>query len=59
MLVEAIEAIDPGFFDNYPRRGAIQPMDLDDKCAAVEDAAIRFYRHGIPWKSNALPGVVE
>lgn len=57
LLVETIEAIDPDFFDDYPRPDATKPMDMDDKCAVVEDAVVGFYRHGIPWKSRALPGM--
>jgi hypothetical protein len=45
-IVEAIEAIDPTFFDTYPRE-ASTTFDVDFKKAQVGEAAKAFYRHGL------------
>lgn len=56
LLVAEMEALDPHFFDEYPRQDMSQPMSMSAKCAAVGVAARHFYRHGIAGRS-ALPGL--
>lgn len=46
LIVREIEAIDPAFFDEYPRSRKSQPMTEKEKSAAVGEAARAFYRHG-------------
>jgi hypothetical protein len=46
-VLKAIEALDPSFFDSFPRRDLNAPMDVADKKAAIGDAARVFYRHGL------------
>ena len=45
-IVEAIEILDPTFFDSYPR-GPSTIYDMDFKKAQVGEAAKAFYRHGL------------
>jgi len=46
LIVKEIEAIDPTFFDEYPRARKSEHMTEKNKCAAVGEAARAFYRHG-------------
>lgn len=46
IIVQVIEALDPNFFDNYPRRPNTK-YDLAFKKSIISDAARAFYRHGL------------
>jgi len=45
-VLRAIEALDPNFFDSYPRKASTQ-LDPAYKKAVIGEAARVFYRHGL------------
>ena len=48
LIVEGIEDMVPDFWADYPRQDMKKPMTMQEKKAAVGEAAKAFYRHGLP-----------